>query len=62
MNKYVLIENSSKLLKKELDEKYVQVEEDMKSKLKILNNTRVEHHRLFEERARLKVEEKQYNE
>lgn len=41
VNKYILIENSSKLLKKELDERKVQVEEDIKSKLKILNETRI---------------------
>ena len=58
----MLIENSSKLLKKELDERQLQVEEEIKSKLMILNETRIEHHNLFEEKARLMLEERQYSE
>jgi hypothetical protein len=41
VNKYILIENSSKLLKKELDERQLQVEEEIKSKMKTLNETRI---------------------
>lgn len=37
MNMYVLIENSARLLKKELDERGGQVEGEMKAKLRVLN-------------------------
>jgi hypothetical protein len=36
MNRYMLIENSSKLLKRELDDKKTQVEEAIKSKMRLL--------------------------
>lgn len=37
MNRYILVENSSKLLKRELDEKKMQIEESIKSKMKHLH-------------------------
>jgi len=47
LNRYMLIENSSKLLKKELDDRKLQVEDTIKSKMKILFEARTDYHRLF---------------
>jgi regulator of replication initiation timing len=57
-----LVENSSKLLKRELDEKKAQVEEGIKSKMKQLYEARTEYHNFFEERNRVKLEERMLNE
>jgi hypothetical protein len=62
MNRYQLVENSSKLLKRELDEKKAQVEESIKSKMKQLYEARTEYHNFFEEKNRLKLEERIHNE
>ena len=62
MNRYMLIENSSKLLKKELDDKKSQVEDNIKYKMKLLFEARTEYHNYFEEKNRLKVEERLLNE
>jgi hypothetical protein len=58
MSRYQLVENSSKLLKRELDEKKSQVEESIKSKMKLLYEARTEYHNFFEEKNRLKLEER----
>lgn len=47
MNRYQLVENSSKLLKRELDEKKGQIEESIKSKMKQLYEARTDYHNLF---------------
>lgn len=62
MNRYILVENSSKLLKRELDEKKMQIEESIKSKMKHLHEARTEYHNYFEEKNRLKLEERVLNE
>lgn len=58
MNRYLLIENSSKLLKKDLEEKKLQVEESIKSRMKLLYEARTEYHLCFEEKNRLYLEDK----
>jgi len=52
----MLIENSSKLLKKELDDKKTQIEENIKSRMKLLFEARTEYHGCFEEKNRLYLE------
>ena len=42
-----------------MDERKLQVEENIESKLKILNETRIEHHNLYEEKSTLLQEERQ---
>jgi hypothetical protein len=54
----MLIENSSKVLKKELDEKKIQVEESIKQKIKLLYNARTEYHTCFEERNRIRQDQR----
>lgn len=53
-----MIENSSKLLKKDLEEKKLQVEESIKSRMKLLYEARTEYHLCFEEKNRLYLEDK----
>jgi hypothetical protein len=47
MNRYLLVENSSKLLKRELDEKKAEVEESIKNKMRQLFEARTEYHNYF---------------
>jgi hypothetical protein len=54
----MLVENSSKLLKKELDDRKLQVEAAIRAKMKLLVDARTQYHRLFEERNRLQQEER----
>lgn len=58
MNRYALIENSSKLLKKELDDRRAQLEDSIRSRLKLLYEARSDYHLLFQERDRLRLEER----
>lgn len=58
LNRYVLVENSSKLLKRELDDRKTQVEEAIRSKMKLLFNARTDYHHLFEERHLFELERK----
>jgi len=57
LNRYMLVENSSKLLKKELDDRKLQVEATIRAKMKLLVDARTQYHRLFEERNRLQQEQ-----
>jgi predicted transglutaminase-like protease len=58
LNRYMLVENSSKLLKKELDDRKLQVEANIRAKMKLLVDARTQYHHLFEERNRLQQEER----
>lgn len=62
MQKYSLIETSSKLLKRELEEMKDIVTKEIDEKMKKLTESRKEHHRLFEEKLKLQMEGQELDE
>ena len=62
LTRFALVENSSKLLKEELDGRKAQVEAEIKGKNQALFEARTHYHACFEEKDRLRMEERHHEE